>query len=314
MLGDAPSAYAEVVDAAEAAAATSSGVVTVEIDLRRLVDTAGPEEAGTVRLEYRYSGDDYALDTVFAVAAVGDEPDPHAVEMRRVGDVEYIGTGGSWTSMPAADEPDPLGPDLLGLGFGAPDADPERIVGVVEAAVDVERVATDDGVTTYTGTVTAAALEALDAKPAGIAMIADEPGNLPDTSRLTVEVVNGVLRSIRLDAVGAFPGSDTVDPGEVDATITTTFSDLGAPITIEAPPADQVTPRDERFAEIARNAQIVDDHLASHPDSACLTDSVVEPQEPVDMDAFVEQVAECFEAEGVPEVADAWRAMNTGLD
>lgn len=306
---DAPSAYAQVVQAAETLAETPSGVVQVEVDLRRITSDGGVAESGRVSIDSGYTDTAFAMRAEFAVGPVGSAPpEPLVIELRRVDGTDYTFAGGRWVSTPASD--DALA-DPLGLGVGAADADPDRIVALVEAASDVERVATGDGVTTYTATVTAAALEALDEQPAGIALIASQPGNMPESVGLTVEVADGLLRTIRLDAVGEYPGTDGIGGGEVDASITATFSQPEQPIEIKAPPASEVTPQDAVLAEMARNARIVDEYLTAHPESTCLSDT---SDEPVDMAAFTEQVAQCFEAEGVPDIAEAWRAMNAGID
>lgn len=321
-----PSAYAQVIDATEAIAAAPSGVVTVEIDLREARQEGEVGETGTITSVYTFSGDDYQLETRTSVRPIEDSPDSGpetdvviGMQTRVVDDVAYISIDGveGWSPVPLFEGADSPGSTA---GFSADDGDPELVLGLVRAASDVTEVSTVDGVTTFSGTVAAAAIEALDGLPAGLAMVASDPGLLPEQVQLTVEVADDRLRSIRLDAVGTYPGDEMSPGGYIDASITTTYSRIGDDIVIEAPPADEVIEPDLATAEMRQIALFLGPYFQKYPecleagDDGSDREGVDPAAPPVDEEAagraYVEAVSSCFESVGAPEAADAWRSMN----
>jgi hypothetical protein len=323
-----PSAYAQVVDATEAIASAPSGVVTVEVDLREARQEGEIGETGTITMTYTFAGDDYDLQMMYDIWPIGDSAESADSEVvvqmqtRVVDDVAYISMDGveGWTSRPLFEQEAPAGGFL---GFSPDDGDPELVLALVQATSDVAEVSTVDGVTTFTGTVAATAIEALDGLPAGLAMLAGEPGLLPEQVQLTVEVADDRLRSIRLDAVGTYPG-DLISPGGyIDASITTTYSRVGDDILIEAPPADEVIESDPAEVEMMERSAIVGAAFQEHPE--CIEaggddsdrDGVDPDAPPIDEEAagkaYVEAVGTCLESVGELEAAEAWREMNAAM-
>lgn len=320
-----PSAYAQVVDATEAIASAPSGVVTVEVDLHEARQEGEIGETGTMTMAYTFAGDDYQLETRFDMRPVEDSPDsgPESdivirMQTRVVDDVAYTSMDGveGWSSTPLFEDNAPG----AFAGFSPEDGDPELVLALVQATSDITEVSTVDGVTTFSGTVAATAIYALDGLPAGLALVAAEPGLLPEQVQLTVEVADDRLRSIRLDAVGPYPGDGMSPSGYIDASITTTYSRMGDAIVIEAPPVDEVTPPDPAEVEMMERAAILSSYFEQYPE--CLEaggdqsdrDGVDPDAPPIDEEAageaYAEAVAACFESVGAPEAADAWREMN----
>jgi hypothetical protein len=316
-----------VVDATEAIASAPSGVVTVEVDLREARQEGEVTETGTIRFDYTFSGDDYEMQTRTDMGPIESDPDSGSevsihMQTRVVDDVLYLQMDGTpgWSSRPTFDAA-PVGGGLL--GFTPDDGDPERVLALVRAASDVTEVSTVDGVTTFSGTVAATAIEALDDLPAGLALVASEPGLLPEQVRLTVEVADDRLRSIRLDAVGTYPGDDISPGGYIDASIITTYSRMGDDIVIEAPPADEVIESDPAEVEMMERSAIVGAAFQEYPecieagDDGSDREGVDPDAPPIDEEAagtaYVEAVATCLESVGELEAAGAWRDLNADL-
>jgi hypothetical protein len=323
-----PSAYAQVVDATEAIASAPSGVVTVEVDLREDRREGEAGETGTIAMAYTFAGEDYDLQMMYDIWPIGDSAESADSEVvlqmqtRVVDDVAYISLDGveGWTSRPLFEEEAPAGGFL---GFSPDDGDPELVLALVQAASDVTEVSTVDGVATFAGTVAATAIEALDGLPAGLAMLSSEPGLLPQQVQLTVEVADDRLRSIRLDAVGAYPGDDISPGGYIDASITTTYSRMGDDIVIELPPADEVIESDPAEVEMMERSAIVGAAFQEYPECIEASDDGsdregVDPDSPpIDEEAtgkaYLEAVATCLESVGELEAAEAWREMNAAM-
>lgn len=323
-----PSAYAQVVDATEAIASAPSGVVTVEVDLREARQEGEVTETGTITMTYTFAGEDYDLQMMYDIWPIGESAESADSEVvlqmqtRVVDDVAYISMDGveGWASRPLFEEEAPAGGVL---GFSPDDGDPELVLALVRAASDVTEVSTIDGVATFAGTVAATAIEALDGLPAGLAMLSSEPGLLPEQVQLTVEVADDRLRSIRLDAVGTYPGDDISPGGYIDASITTTYSRMGDDIVIEAPPVDEVTPPTPAEVEMMERSAIVGAAFQEHPecieagDDGSDREGVDPDASPIDEEAagraYLEAVATCLESVGELEAAEAWREMNAAM-
>ncbi|MEZ5228294.1 MAG: hypothetical protein R2710_16965 [Acidimicrobiales bacterium] len=187
---------------------------------------------------------------------------------------------------------------------------------LLRTAEDVSKASNNDGTTTYVGTITAASVEALDPDrlPAGIAMIAEDPGNLPPEMGLTVTVENGALRSVRLDAIGDYPSSDLTSPGYIDATITTTYSDVGSVDPIETPAPELIVESPFADESMMEAVTIVGDFLEANPGFCGLdSEETYDPAMPEDVETFVEELSACFDEQAPPDVAAAWRIMNEPL-
>jgi len=337
--GEEQSAYAAVVEAAERAADTDSGRVEVVIDLDE-VEGEGITESGTVELTFAYDGDDSSTvmsgDTVSEPARESDVP--LEIEFRTVDGQEYMYAGESdeerWIALPESDD---LGVSSMPgdvFRLSAEQIDPSTMLELVSSAQDVEKVGSADGSVTYRGTVLGADIEAIDQAelPAGISLIASDGGNLPDEVMLTVVVVDDELSSVVLDADGEFAGNEFTGPGYVDATITTTYLELGEPQNIEAPPADQV---DEDaffpggFAEEMQSSLDVLDELDERRPGLC-DDATITFEEEMEatlesgvgdlefnddsFEAFNDAMVACFNDAGEPQAAEAFEAMSAFSD
>ncbi len=310
--GERPNAYADMVAAGEATAAAASGRVMVAIDIRSDVRD-GSTTTGFINFDTVFSGDDFSVTTSGEIqdSAAEENPiDPFGqLDYRFVDGAFYVrmGTEPLWRVMPstgaAIDEGFP--------GLTADNGDPSTMMAILNTATGVIETSAGDGRTTYAGTVTAAAIEAIEADrlPAGIALIASSKGNLPPTIGLTVTVFDGRMETVRLDAVGEYPGDPSVDgAGTIDASITTRYLEMGIAQQITAPAPDQIastTP--EIDPEMMAARAVLSEFISQHPE-LCFDD--VDDASETDV---VDQIGECLEREGGTDVADAWRTVNAEL-
>jgi hypothetical protein len=305
------SAHAQVIAAAEALAERDSGTVDVVIDVRSLIED-GVDDPGTLSMRYVFEGDDHLLTMDIEAASLEGGL---AIEYREVDGVTYWSgeEPGRWVEWPADADADPTGSFAANfaddLGFDRSNLEPEVIVDLVRSASDVREVSSEDGSVTYSATVSSATLEAIpaDRLPAGISVVASESGSLPDEVDVTVTVSDGLVRTLRLDAVGEFPGSGNAGGGSIDATISVVFGTGPVP-TIEAPPADLVDPVDMTFGLNSEMAEAIELLSSEGALELCMTDDLLE-SDLVD-DAFMDAVASCLDENFGPEMADAWWIMN----
>lgn len=307
VLSDSSSASADMIAAADATAAIDSGHIVVDIDVRSDVTERG-EDQGQFHFDVTYYGEDQRV--VFDGGPVAAEADAASSEARFVNGMLYQNMGDStWIELPVQESAD----HLSWLGSRSSDA----VLDVLKVAENVAETSSAGGVVVYRGTVTAAALEGMSASelPPGIAMVAAEPGYLPAESRLTVEVVDDVVQVVTLDVVGDYPGNQTSPAGRIDATITTSFDQLGEVGPIEAPPADSINATPYLSPEYLAAAEVIDEFYASHPDAcadAAIGDDVDEPT-PAEIAAFEAALGACLADEGGPEVAAAWETVTKAL-
>ncbi|MFN3219396.1 MAG: hypothetical protein ACE367_23145 [Acidimicrobiales bacterium] len=313
------SAHAQVIAAAEALAERDSGTVDVVIDVRSFIEE-GVDDPGTLSMRYAFDGDDHVLTMDIEAATLEGQID---IEYREVDGVTYWSSEepGRWVELP--DDADPTGSFAANfaddLGFSRSNLEPEVIVDLVRSASDVREVSSEDGSVTYSATVSSATLEAIpaDRLPAGISFLAVTgpafgepgvpPGFLPDEVDVTVTVSDGLVRTLRLDAVGEFPGSGNAGGGSIDATISVVFGTGPVP-AIEAPPADLVDPVDTAFGLNSEMAEAIELLSSEGALELCMTDDLLE-SDFVD-DAFMDAVASCLDENFGPEMADAWRTLN----
>ncbi len=305
------SAFAAVIEATEVVAEADGGRITVAIDLRE--DSTGDStESGSFSIDLVYVGDDSHLTTGGRLDGGDQATESFTLELIRVGETSYLSTGdGTWSEFVGGD---PVVGEFI-PGLGAAGTDPSSMLELLQTAEDMSRVSNDDGTTTYVGTITAEAIEQLDPEtlPAGVAMIAADAGNLPPEIGLTVTVHDGALRSVRLDAVGDYPGGDGNAAGYIDASITTTYRDMGQVESIDPPAADSIValpPGDEAMME---NARLVGEFMDQHPGLCDGGASVSEAETDEELSAVLDEMAACFDREAPPEVAAAWRELNEGL-
>ncbi|MEZ5377501.1 MAG: hypothetical protein R2733_13425 [Acidimicrobiales bacterium] len=308
-----PSAYASVIEATEVVAEADSGRVRVDVDVRE-DSSGGSTESGSFFVDVTYTGNDSLI--VTGGAFDGDQQaglDDYEMSIIQVDGTSYLSNpDGTWAAIPGSDS---MSEGFL-PGLGAADTDPTEMLELLRTAEDVSKASNNDGTTTYVGTITAASVEALDPDrlPAGIAMIAEDPGNLPPEMGLTVTVENGALRSVRLDAIGDYPGSDLTSPGYIDATITTTYSDVGSVDPIETPAPELIVESPFADESMMEAVTIVGDFLEANPGFCGLdSEETYDPAMPEDVETFVEELSACFDEQAPPDVAAAWRIMNEPL-
>jgi hypothetical protein len=316
------SAHAQVIAAAEALAERDSGTVDVVIDVRSYKIEGEPDDPGVVAMRYAFDGDDHVLTMEIEAATLEGQID---IESREVDGVTYWSSEepGRWFELP--DDAGLAGPVVTSfadnLGFAPSNLEPDLIVDLVRSASDVREVSDEDGSVTYSATLSSDTLAAIpaDRLPAGIAFLASgpglepglAPGLLPDEVDVTVTVSDGLVRTLRLDAIGAITGSGAAGGGSVDATITVAFDARSVP-AIEAPPADLVEPFDTTFGNNDEMAEAIELLSSEGALELCMTDDLLE-SDLVD-DAFMDAVASCLDENFGPEMADAWRIMNAQSD
>lgn len=318
----APSAYALVTEAAQNSAGFDSGRVEIAIELREVPDD---DTTGTMLLDYRYDGDDYVMVNDFTqldgfdAPEVGDEIGNFTVIQS--GDSVYtklpgLGTGDNYLESEVGEEEIF---DDAGFGINPETIDPQSIVALIEKADDFSEVDSEDDTTTYKGSVSLDVIKEIgvDSLPPGLALLADGSNtDLPETLGLTASVQDGKIAQLIVDIVG-----DTPD-GYTDATITTTFSDLGVPQEIVAPPADQIADFNDledlavfEIPEGFEDAMATLEDLEQRRPELCaeIWEGFEDPTVAVDAGAFEqigEDFANCLIDAGEPEAAEAWRTMS----
>ena len=232
----APSAYALVNEAAQTSASFDSGKVEITIDLREVPD----DITGTLSLVYRYDGDDFSMTQDFSRFVGAQTDDLGEFTVIQVGDLIYtqlpgFDTEGSFFESPV-DSQDVF--DDVGFGVNPETINPANVVSLLERADDFSEIESTNDVTTYRASVAIEVIRELGAEqlPPGLSLLADgESTDLPETLGVTASVKDGQITTLVVDIIGNTPD------GYTDATITTTFSELGQPQGIVAPPADQIS-------------------------------------------------------------------------
>lgn len=303
----APSAYALVNEAAQTSANFASGKVSIEFELREVPDDVG----GGYGLEYRYQGDDFHLS--IDASAFGSVEPMTVIEVDGVAFAQIPGMTSAGEFVFADDAG--VGDELLrplGLGLDRDTISPASVLEILEFANDFAQLDDTDGVVSYRGTIATSLLAEIGTEnlPTGLSLFAHGGiDDLPETLRITATVNAGLIQTLVVDVVGDTP------VGYTDATVTTTFSELGEPQSIVAPSVDQIVEFDPvaEFADIEgmEEAFEVLDELEARRPGLCaeVTDEFDEVTDP---EAFSDQVIEflnCLEAEGEPEAAAAFAVV-----
>ena len=318
--GSTPSASALVADAAATSAGFDSGHVVVTVEI---VESPGDDTNGRFSLDYRFDRGDFALrfdGSQFDAATdgagttfVGD------IDIRGVGDQSFSSWDGSEMFVVGPRSTDMESTEAL-FGFEPTSMEPATAVGLLERTDDFRVVTSDDGMTTYRGSVTLAALEALgpEALPAGLSMLADPDtpnDDLPDTLGVVVVVDDGLLDTVTIEIDG------DSQLGYARGTITTKFSEFGEPQGIVAPPPEQIS--DDvtdgfpgGMPEGLEEALAVLDELESRRPGLC-SDVFGEPTADLADDEVLAQIEAfpvCLEEAGEQAAADSFRSMSVLAD
>ena len=318
--GSTPSASALVADAAATSAGFESGRVMVVVDV---VESPGDEMSGSFFLDYRFDNGDFAFRFDGSLFEVASDPAIDEADTTIVGDIDIRGIGDQLFSSFEGAELFFVGPrsaetestDAL-FGFEPTSMEPATAVALLESTDDFQAVTSDDGMTTYRGSVTVAALEALgpDSLPAGLAMLADPDTSnedLPDTLGVDVVVKNGLLDTVTIEIDG------DSELGYSKGTITTTFSEFGEPQDITAPPAELISDEivdgfPSGTPEGFEDAMAAFDELESRRPGLCM-EVFGGPNADVsgeDLLAQIDSFPECLEEAGEQAAADAFRLIN----
>ncbi len=321
---NAPSAYALVTEAAQKSASFESGRVRVEIELRAVPD----DVSGTFVLDSRFDGDNYSLaqDMSQFDASGADPAELGQFTMMRVDGTLYssipgITADGQFLAQPSA-AVDPLGSDLFG-SVNPETLTPQSIVTILQRADDFSEIDSTGDATSYRGSVPLNVLQEIGPGdlPPGLALLAEggPTDDLPETITVTAIVVDGTIDRLVIDIIGDTP------TGYTDATITTTFSELGEPQNIVAPPVDQqITMADlddgvmEPPAEIKEALDLLEELEQRRPGLCQEAFAEFDEQaasetfemDELDFELMAENFAICLEDAGELEAAEAFRAMN----
>ncbi len=304
----APSAYALVNEAAQTSASFDSGKVTIDFDLREVPDDAG----GGYGLEYRYDGDDFHLFIDGSAFGSGGEPMTIIeVDGATYSQIPGMTSPGQFVTADAAG----VGNELLsplGLGVDRSTISPDSIVGILEGADDFAELDDTDGVVSYRGTIATSVISEIGTEnlPTGLSLFAEGGiDDLPKTLGITATVKDGLIQTLVVDVVGDTPS------GYTDATVTTTFSELGEPQNIVAPSADQIVDFDPlaEFAGIEgmEAALEVLDELEARRPGLCaeVTDGFDSASDPETFEAQIIDFLNCLDDEGEPEAAEAFAVV-----
>jgi len=327
--GAAPSAYAQVNEAAQNSASYDSGRLMMEMELREIPEDAA---SGTLVLDYRFEGDDFSMTEDLSGLVWGEVAGELAGEVAgELADFAIIQVGDTlYTQLPglsdvgefyASDVDDTAAVAGVDFVVDPETMDPANIIGVLEKADDFGEVEGADGAKEFRGSVTRDAIVELGVGnlPPGLAFFAeDDSTDVPETLDVTVVVEDGQIDQLVVDVVG-----DTPD-GYTDATITVSFSEFGEPQNIEAPPTDQIAdgdffdglPEDFEMPEGFAEALETLEELTERRPGLCETaaeelDVSIDPE--IDADAFekfTEVYTSCLEDAGESEAAEALRMIS----
>ena len=298
-------AVAAVTAAATASAISGSGRIETVIELRE-----GPGPTATIQIENRFSGNDRHTITSRAEPVDGDLVTQSNVI--RIGDSIYFSTGdlleqGLFWHQSAdlsGPVPGPLG-DVSQLV-------PEQVVRLLTNADDFAQIESSAETATYGASLDTAQLQRIgvDALPPGLAAFA-EPGttDLPESLDVSLVVSQGHLQQLAVRVNG-----DTPD-GFVDATVTTTYNELGEPQVISAPSPGQID------ADVSEANSVLFEHFDNEP-ILCDPLNVASHLIP-DIDAPLPEevweevdslVISCLEDAGETEVAEALKVVRGRTD
>ena len=236
-----PAAVAEVHSAAATTAASDTGRIATTFRLDYADDVEQGSAGGTI--EAVYADDDLALSIGFdelpdELQAEADEFLPVLDDIRLVDDVAYVQQGGQW-----------IGVDTGGLlgDVVVRYVDPRVVLDTVQELTE----ATEDGSADLDGVATTRYRSVIDLGDETLAQsgwLAYEGVDIDADGEVTVEFYvddDGLLRRLDIEGDLDAPEGET---GEGTFEVSTTFSDLGAELTVEAPEgAELLDPLAEAF-------------------------------------------------------------------
>lgn len=214
-----PSASAAVNTAAQATADASSGQLDIEVRMAVLPESDSTPSGSSVKASLAFDGPDFDLSNR---ASLGNDSGPFVSRVIYVGGVGYVQNGsGSWSESQT---------DSSEYLASSPGQSGEALQVLLAQAGDFTHVGSKDGTETYSGTLGFEVLEKTDpdSLPLGVRMIYER--RIPEDILVRVEVVDGHLASVVVHLVGDVDGY-----GFVDITISSEYSQLGEPQSIEAP-------------------------------------------------------------------------------
>ncbi len=238
----APSASAQMLEAAQNSVDAEEGEITVTAELEvTAVDGSeiDPELASELGyfegdIDFAFEGEDYRF-----VASLDDGTEAYEPQARFVDGELYISeTGESWLPL-GVEESDAFAElaadNMPGVQNFSGDA-LEQLVLITDDIAKTEQ----DGVTTYTGTVEAEKILALgmDELPAVLLpfkLAGNREASLPMELKVEMTIVDGEAEVITISVDGF-----EVDGVIVSGTVTTDYSGVGEPQAIEAPPANLI--------------------------------------------------------------------------
>ena len=281
-------AMAAVTEAAIATAGVESGRAITVIELRE-----GPGPTATIRVEARFQGANYHATTTRAEPIDG-QAELNSVTISADGAIHHsfgdlLEEGRFWVAgdVIAGTFPGLIGDPSLIV--------PERVIKVLTNAPDFRVLNESVDASTFGASIATSALQRIgvDALPPGLAAFA-EPGttDLPEILEVSVVVADGRLQQLVVDANGETPD------GFVDATVITTYSQLGEAQQVDAPNANLLIDYFSLPQVVCDPFNVAPDLLPNQP-GVLLTDQVAE-----ELDA---RTIDCLEEQGEHEVADAMR-------
>ena len=289
-------AMAAVTEAATATAGFESGRADTVIELRE-----GPGPTATIRVAARFQGRNYHATTTRAEPIDG-QPELDSITISAEGATHHsfgdlLEEGRFWVA-------DDVIPGAFPGLIGDPSLIvPERVIELLTNASDFGVLNESVEASTYGASIATSQLQriGIEALPPGLAAFA-EPGttDLPEILEVSVVVADGQLQQLVVDVNGETPD------GFVDATVTTTYSQLGEAQQVDAPNADLLIDYFSRPQVVCDPFNIAPDLIPDQP-GVLLTDEVAEE--------LNTRTIDCLEEQGEQEVADAMRvsARASGL-
>lgn len=322
-------ALATVVDAAERTAGYDSGRISVVIDVREAVTGDGQYRSSSrEELEHVYDGDDFSQSREEAfLEGGGDVDSDEATE--RFGEAQIFVDGrlymtdvldGGWfeltddlTGGGSGGSPSPLPPVEARPGFGPEQVDPEAMIELISLATDLSETSSDNGVTSYRGTVTMDQIMAIELErlPAGLYDVATDESlrHMSNDPTLTIEVADGALRSVTIALRGDITDDVELDGFYLDMSITTRYDGLGEPQDIAPPPPELVKDPPAEFGPV----EITDpEQIAILEEATAVLDELEErrPGLCADVDS-PDALTQCYEDAGEPQAAEAWEQIDS---
>ena len=222
-----PSALAAVHSAATATADSSSGEIAVTFSLEAVDGSVSEQVAGDLNATFDEADLAVSVNLSDQPSTFGDGV-PSSVESRLVDGKLYINDGNQWFVIEA-----PAGLAATVIEF----VDPRAVLSKIEDLVEAEEVgpATTDGVAT---THYRSVVDLGDATLGESQWLPAEAVDIDAEGEVTVDLFideDGLLRQFVLSGDAHEPQGDDSGTDEARFEVTTTFSNLGADLTVEAP-------------------------------------------------------------------------------